>query len=126
MSEDQQLSRDLLEAGYVVVYAPESVVIHSHNYTLAMVFKRYFDSVYSLTEIFPSHGFGTSVCIGVSYLWKEFNYVLRHHPWTLGYYFLYTAAKTSGTLLGHFVKVMPRFLLRKFSMHKYHWDEKIG
>ncbi|MDH5299152.1 MAG: glycosyltransferase [Desulfobulbaceae bacterium] len=126
MSEDQQLSRDLLEAGYAVVYAPESVVIHSHNYSLPMVFKRYFDSVYSLTEIFPSHGFGTSASMGGRYLAKEFRYVLKNYPQKLGYYFLYTAAKTFGTLLGHFVKVLPRFLVRKFSMHKYHWNNQSG
>jgi len=38
MSEDQQVSRDLLNAGYAVVYAPASVVIHSHNYSLRTCF----------------------------------------------------------------------------------------
>lgn len=56
MSEDQQFSRDVLNAGYAVAYAPDSVVIHSHTYTLRDVFRRYFDSVYSLTQIFPAHG----------------------------------------------------------------------
>lgn len=121
MSEDQQLSRDLLSAGYAVVYASKSIVIHSHNYTLKNVFKRYFDSVYSLTELFPKHGLKTSAKMGISYLRKEFIYVMKKHPFKLGFYFLYITAKTAGTLFGHFAKIMPLFILRRISMHNYHW-----
>ena len=64
MSEDQQFSRDVIAAGHAVVYQPQSVVVHSHNYSLATCFRRYFDSVYSLTLIFPSHGVGTSASMG--------------------------------------------------------------
>ncbi len=56
MSEDQQFARDVLQAGYATVYQPASVVVHSHRYGLGTVFRRYFDSVYSLTEIFPGTG----------------------------------------------------------------------
>ena len=35
MSEDQQFSRDVITAGMAVVYQPHSVVVHSHNYSLA-------------------------------------------------------------------------------------------
>jgi rhamnosyltransferase len=121
MSEDQQLSRDLLNAGFLVVYAPESVVIHSHNYTLKTVFKRYFDSVFSLTEIFPSHDIKTSIKMGFKYLSKEVNFVIKNYPHKIGYYILYTSTKVSGTLLGHFAKKMPRSLLQKLSLHSYHW-----
>jgi hypothetical protein len=107
MSEDQQLSRDLQNAGLAIVYASNSVVIYSHNYTLNAVFKRYFDSVFSLTEIFPKHGIGTSTLIGVKYLQKEFVYVIRCYPTKLGYYAVYTIAKTAGTILGHFAKKCP-------------------
>ena len=56
MSEDQQFSRDVIAAGHVVVYQPESVVIHSHDYSFATCFRRYFDSACSLKVIFPEHG----------------------------------------------------------------------
>ena len=32
MSEDQQFARDLILAGYTIVYKPSSVVVHSHRY----------------------------------------------------------------------------------------------
>ena len=122
MSEDQQVSRDLMQAGFTVVYAPASVVVHSHNYTLPVVFRRYFDSVYSLTVIFPRHDMGTSANMGLRYLGREFLHMLRHHPAWLPYYLLYTAAKAGGTLAGHFAERMPRRLARACSLHRYHWD----
>ncbi len=123
MSEDQQFARDLLDAGYAVIYQPESVVIHSHCYTLKTAFRRYFDSVYSLTVIFPNHGIGTSASIGLRYLVKEVKYILRHHPLYFPYYCLYTLAKTTGTLAGHFAEKMPGKLLKKLSLHSYHWKD---
>jgi rhamnosyltransferase len=126
MSEDQQMSRDMLEAGYAVVYQPESVVIHSHNYTLPVVFRRYFDSVYSLTVIFPRHDMGTSASMGLSYLWKEVVYMFRHHPTKIFHYLLYTMMKTLGTVAGHFADRMPNWMLKRLSLHSYHWREQVA
>ena len=122
MSEDQQFSRDVLNAGYAVAYAPDSVVIHSHNYSLKAAFKRYFDSVYSLTTIFPSHGIGTSTSMGANYLRKEILFVLRNYPWKIPYYLCYNFAKITATILAHFVPYLPKFLLRRLSQHSYHWN----
>ncbi len=121
MSEDQQISRDLLNAGYAVVYQPASVVTHSHNYTLSVVFRRYFDSVYSLTIVFPRHDMGTSASMGFRYLWQEFVHMLTRHPLWLPYYGCYTVAKTLGTLAGHYAEKMPRSWARFCSLHRYHW-----
>jgi len=122
MSEDQQFSRDLMNAGHAVVYVPDSVVIHSHGYTLGTVFKRYLDSVYSLTLIFPRHGMGTSASMGLRYLGREFAFVAWRHPGTLPYYALYTLAKVGGTLTGHLAPHLPRAWLRHLSLHRYHWE----
>jgi rhamnosyltransferase len=122
MSEDQQVSRDLLNAGYSVVYVPDSIVIHSHNYSLGTVFRRYFDSLYSLTLIFKDHDMGTSASMGFSYLFREMGYMIRHHPLWLPYYACYTFMKTTGTLAGHFAERLPRSWVKKMSMHSYHWE----
>ncbi len=122
MSEDQQVSRDLLMAGYAVVYQPASVVIHSHNYTLPVVFKRYFDSVYSLTIVFPKHDMGASASMGLSYLFREAKFILLKHPLWLPYYLAYTFMKATGTIAGHFADRMPRWMLRRLSLHHYHWS----
>ena len=123
MSEDQQFARDLINAGYVVVYEPGSAVIHSHRYTLKTAFQRYFDSVYSLTVIFPRHGVGTSAAMGLRYLGKEVRYILRHHPFYFPYYCLYTLTKTAGALASHFADKMPKVILKKLSLHSDYWNE---
>jgi len=124
MSEDQQFARDLIEAGYAVVYAPDSAVVHSHRYSLKTAFRRYFDSVYSLTVIFPRHGMATSAAMGGRYFKRELGYMLKHHPLYFPYYCLYTLAKTSGTVAGHFATRLPRPLLKKLSLHSYHWQDR--
>ena len=124
MSEDQQFSRDVIAAGHAVAYQPASVVVHSHNYSLAVCFRRYFDSVYSLTQVFPSHGLGTSTAMGKSYVRSELGFMARNYPLWLPYYCLYNLAKISGTLAAHFTERAPLWLVRKMSLHRYHWDEK--
>ena len=121
MSEDQQVSRDLLEAGYAVVYQPRSVVIHSHNYTLGMVFRRYFDSVYSLSLIFAGHDVATSVAMGRAYVAREVRYLFKHNPLWLPYYALYTSAKAGASILAHMADRLPMWLLKRISLHSYHW-----
>lgn len=123
MSEDQQLSRDLMQAGYAVMYQPSSVVLHSHNYTIPVVFRRYFDSVYSLRVIFPAHDMDTSVSMGLRYLAREAGHIIRHHPGAIPRYVLYTMAKTAGTLAGHYAERMPRSWARRMSLHRYHWSD---
>ena len=121
MSEDRQFSRDLMNAGHALAYVPSSVVIHSHAYKLTQVFKRYFDSICALREIFPEHGVGTTAVTGLPYLWREFCYVLSKYPGQIPYYILYVAAKAGGTIAGHCVNCLPRGLARRLSLHAYHW-----
>ncbi len=122
MSEDQQFARDIIEAGHAVVYQPDSVVIHSHRYSLPTAFRRYFDSVYSLTVIFPRHNVQTSAAMGWRYLKQECAYIFQRHPRYIPYYCLYTLAKVGGTVAGHCAPHLPKSLLRKLSLHSYHWD----
>lgn len=122
MSEDQKLSKDLLEEGHTIAYASRSMVMHSHAYKLGEVFKRYLDSAHSLDQIFASHTMKTSASIGLKYLARECRYVARNYPTWIPYYVLYTAAKSLGTITGHWALSMPRMVLKRISLHGYHWD----
>ncbi|MBI2441834.1 MAG: glycosyltransferase family 2 protein [Lentisphaerae bacterium] len=124
MSEDQQFARDLIVAGYAIVYQPASVVIHSHRYSLLTAFRRYFDSVYSLTRIFPAHDLKVSAGMGRRYLREEAAYILRQHPFYFPYYCLYTLCKVSGVLCSHVAGRMPKGLARACSLHRYYWEHE--
>ena len=124
MSEDQQFARDVIMAGYAIVYQPSSVVVHSHRYSFGTAFRRYFDSVYSLSKIFPAHDLKVSAAMGRRYLRRETGYMIRHHPLYFPYYCLYTLAKMAGVLCSHCADRMPLGWARACSLHRYYWDEK--
>jgi rhamnosyltransferase len=121
MSEDQQFARDVILAGHSVVYSPSSVVVHSHNYSFGAAVGRYFDSVYSLRQIFPKHSLALSVRMGCGYLWREAREIAAHNPEVLPRYVGYVLAKTLGTVLGHVAERLPTRIARRISMHKEWW-----
>ncbi len=120
MSEDQQFARDIIAAGWRTVYEPASAVRHSHRYTLWQVFTRYFDSLYSLVEIFDDSTGDVSI-EGLKYTFEEFWHVLTRHPHWLPYLMIYDAFKAAGTLAGHLGHRLPISVRRTLSMHKYYW-----
>ena len=121
MCEDQQASRDLIRAGYATVYRPDSVVVHSHTYSLAETFRRYFDSAYAMGQVFEGHGFVATVCDGRGFLLREAAHIVRRAPWMLPYYFLFNVVRTGGTIAGRRADRLPRRWVRRMSMHAYHW-----
>jgi rhamnosyltransferase len=50
-SEDDEYTRWCRAQGYKVIYCPESVVMHSHNYTLAQAYKRSFGEARALAAV---------------------------------------------------------------------------
>ena len=52
-SEDDEYTRWCRAQGYRVAYVPESVVMHSHNYTPAQAYKRSFGEGRALAAIWP-------------------------------------------------------------------------
>ncbi|MBN1919068.1 MAG: glycosyltransferase [Verrucomicrobia bacterium] len=120
MSEDQQFARDVIAAGWRTVYEPASVVRHSHRYTLWQVFTRYFDSLYSLEEIFDDST-GNVSFEGIKYTLSELWHVLTHHLHWLPYLLFYDASKAAGTLAGHLGHHLPIRIRRALSMHKNYW-----
>jgi rhamnosyltransferase len=54
-SEDDEYTRWCRAAGYEVVYVPESVVMHSHNYTPRQAYKRSFGEAWALAAVYDGH-----------------------------------------------------------------------
>lgn len=52
-SEDDEYTRWCKREGYQVVYVPDSVVMHSHNYTPAQAYRRHFGEGRALAAVWP-------------------------------------------------------------------------
>lgn len=126
MSEDQQFARDVLTAGHSVAYVSNSRVLHSHNYTLHSVFKRYFDSVYSLSQVFPKHTLTHSFRLGKGYALRELMYVIQTKPCRLPYYFCYAASRACAVVLGHYAEQLPAKMAKKLSLHPSIWERLVS
>ena len=54
-AEDDEWTRRLITHGYEIIYAPESVVMHSHNYTLHQAYKRAFGDAMAMAAVSNHH-----------------------------------------------------------------------
>ncbi len=89
-SEDDEYTRWCVAQGYRVVYVPDSVVMHSHNYTPAQAWKRSFGEGRSLAAVWPEQtmdrnwprsvmlGWAGDVSRDLRYCWR--NRRLREWP----------------------------------------------
>ena len=119
MGEDLHVCARMLMKGYRVGYIAEAVVYHSHNYTVAQEFKRYFDlGVFFEKECWLLDEFGRPEGEGIKFVRSEFSYLRSHGllhllPISL----MRAAAKLIGYRLGHYYRHLPRAVLRRVSMH---------
>ena len=100
MSEDQEWSRRVLEAGLVIVYEPRAAVRHSHAYTIAGAFRRFFDSGVSADRAYVSESPASRIALrqaGARYAQGEIKWLWRtgRRRW-LPYAAVYESAKFAG------------------------------
>jgi rhamnosyltransferase len=121
MSEDQAFAKALLLAGYTTYYNAAVGVIHSHHYSLGTMFRRNFDSAYSLNGICDDNW--RNVCSqGVQYVVEEVRFLLRERRWGwLAYVPLYEAARILGRVCGSHAQWLSRQWLPSFSLNQAYW-----
>jgi rhamnosyltransferase len=122
MYEDLAIAKQILDGGWKIVYEPEAPVFHSHYYTAAQLFKRYFDIGYTLKhlEIWDAPGTRSSML-------RDWRRLLRkqvtrikgggRHPRVhsaVGQ----NLAKSAGLLLGVNQRFLPLALKRHFSSYR--------
>lgn len=83
-AEDDEYTRWCKANGFNVVYCPESVVMHSHNYTAAQAYKRSFGDARALAASWQENpnyfNFFRTVLFGwMSDLRHDFTFCARHH-----------------------------------------------
>ena len=122
LSEDMYVAAKMLMAGWKVAYASDSVCRHSHNYTLAEEFRRYFDQgVFHARESWIRENFGGAGGEGLRYVKSELGFLglSRLHQWPAA--ILRNACKLLAYKLGQLEQHLPIWLKIKMSMHKRYW-----
>ena len=124
MCEDACAAAEMLMAGYKIAYAADAQVYHSHEYTAAQDFKRYFDiGVFHKLEPWLIQEFGRAegegkrfIQSGLAFLRKRNQY---HH---LPEFILRAALKYAGYKLGNSYDKLPASIVKKLSMHRHYWE----
>lgn len=122
MSEDQAWSKEVMFSGHSIVYQPAAEVLHSHQYGIVDVFRRNFDSGFSINQIFSSKT-GISVIQGLSCLTREAVFVLRAgRLLDIVRFPLYELARHLGFWIGLHAEMLPIRLRKACSNLDYFWD----
>jgi rhamnosyltransferase len=128
MSEDQDWSRRVLLAGCALAYEPEACVRHSHDYTLAAAFRRFFDSGVSAERSYLAGQELSRKVLRASalrYAREEVVWLARggQRRW-IPYAAVYESAKLAGLVLGANHRRLPTRVKRRFSALPSHWEQE--
>lgn len=122
MSEDQAWSKEVMLTGHSIVYQPAAELLHSHQYGIVDVFRRNFDSGFSIHQIF-SDKTGISVIQSLSRLAHEAVFVLRTGRLMDIFRFpLYECARHLGFWMGMHAEMLPIRLRKACGNLGYFWD----
>lgn len=102
LGEDKELARRILLAGWRIIYRPDAVVYHSHDFDLRSIFRRCIDSGMAMSRDINVPRSKNWVIQRVGYFVKEMGFIMAHKGWLkwLPYSVAYETAKVSGTALG--------------------------
>ena len=121
--EDQLVAAQFLMAGYAVVYAADARVYHSHDYSIAEEFRRYFDSgaFFSMNPWIMKE-FGGASGEGFRFALSEIKYLFRTgHVLLLPKAIACNVAKFLGFKAGLSQARIPNAIKRKLGMHGSYW-----
>jgi rhamnosyltransferase len=126
MSEDQEWSRRMLLAGRVIVYEPRAAVRHSHDYTIASAFRRFFDSGVSAERSYVGESAESSAALrkaGIQYAAGEIRWLWEtgQRRW-IPYTAVYELAKFAALQLGRRHRRLPTKLKRRLSGLPSYWN----
>lgn len=123
ISEDIEWARRMLMKDYVIVYEPEAVVYHSHNYNPIKNFKRNFDLGVSLKGIMEDKK-RSMIKDGFNYVIREINYLIKEGKGKyIPYLFVYEGFRFSGFFFGRKHRYIPLVIKKMMSLHSYYWQD---
>lgn len=124
MNEDMLFAAKLLQHGHAIAYAADSVVVHSHDYSLPQTFRRYFDIGVVLRQAQSElAGYGLQR-EGLGYAAGLVRWLLREgHALWLPVAFAESGLKWIGVQLGKRYPALPPTWRKALSMHKGYWSD---
>lgn len=122
LGEDTQIAARLIQAGHAIRYHADALVYHSHNYSFAAEFRRYFDTgVFHAQQIDLLSGFGEAGREGFRFVWSEVKYLSKHAPLLLPQALTRTFIKFLAYRLGRKQAWLPVSICRQMSMTRGYW-----
>lgn len=117
--EDQLAAGLMLVDGWSVCYEGRAEVIHSHGYTMAGEFRRYFDhGVVHAQYRWLLQRFGTASGAGLHFVLSELKHLVREEPGSVPEACLRTLLKFAGYQFGLHEARLPNWLKLKLSMNR--------
>lgn len=119
MGEDLAVCARMLIKGYSVGYVAEAVVYHSHNYSVAQEFQRYFDlGSFLARESWIVEEFGSPEGEGIRFIQSEVAFLVSQGlPHYLPLTFIRGFAKLAGYRLGRYRDRLPLSFVKRLSLH---------
>lgn len=123
MGEDTVLAAKMLLDSWSIAYCADSLIYHSHNYSLLEEFRRYFDiGVLHKEEAWLRKWFGNAGSEGLRYVISELRFLYqegltKEWPHSL----LRNTLKIVGYKLGNYHSLLPLFIKKSCSMHRFFW-----
>lgn len=122
-NEDMIYAGHLVKSGYQIAYSAEAQVIHSHNYTNRQQFTRNFDLAVSQAmhpEVFRGI---KSESEGIRLVKQTASYLKSINRGELLFSLILSSGfKFLGYRMGKMYRLLPRFLVKAFSMNKGYWN----
>lgn len=113
-----------MQAGHAIAYQPAAQLLHSHAYGIAGVFRRNFDSGFSIRQIFAGRT-GIALADGARGLAREAAFVLRTgRLQDIARFPLYEAARHLGFWLGLHADMLPGRVRKACGNLRYFWDHR--
>lgn len=123
LCEDMLFAAKALIADFKIGYQPESKVKHSHNYSPVEEFRRYFDiGVFHSEHSWIGKQFGSTGNEGAKFLKSEFSYLFKYAPFYIPLAAINDLSKIIGYKIGRKYKILPKWIIKKMSMHKRYWN----
>jgi len=120
--EDTLVVARMHRAGWKTAYVADALVRHSHDYTIAEEFRRYFDiGVLHSRENWLNEQFGSASGEGRRFVFSEFKYLLRHGPYQIPSAFARTFAKYLGYRIGRRESRIAPELKHRLGMNRQYW-----